>query len=204
MPARFPRRLLGCCLISFLALAGSGVLAAQSEGPTNYEDSARGGWQLGLGLGAGRADLTCDGCVFDSRTGVSGFLSVARTVGKNTRLGVEGTVWKKEMSPGNDTWVYSVTPHLTQYLLRGSGLFLRGGLGLVGFHSESQAATDIHGIGVGFSSRIGYELGTGRLRIAPYIGLARSLGGVSARADGDAGVDVTVTSVQFGLSVATP
>jgi hypothetical protein len=179
-----------------LSLGRSTVLAGQSTEVPSDQDAPRGpGWDFSMGVGAGRADLTCDGCIFDSRTGFAGFLSVAHSIRATTLLGGEATTWKKET-----TWVYSVMPHLTQYLHEGGGPFLRGGLGLIGFDSDN-----IYGIGLGFSGRLGYELGAGTVRVAPYLGYARSIGGAPARQDGDdTGSDVTVSSFQFGLSVAAP
>jgi hypothetical protein len=205
MPARIPARcLLRLSLGIALSLGWSTVVAGQGSEATSDQDAGRGaGWHVSLGLGAGKADLTCDGCIFDSRTGFSGFFSVARPIRATTLLGIEATAWRKEMSPGSPTWVYSVMPHVTQYLHEGGGLFLRGGLGLIGFNSDNGNQPNIYGIGLGFSGRLGYELRAGSVRVAPYLGFARSIAGTPARRDGaDTGFDVTVTSFQFGLSVA--
>jgi hypothetical protein len=197
MPARIP----GLCLLGLglgvaLSLGRATALAGQSTESASDEGAPRStGWHFSLGLGAGRADLTCDGCIYDSRTGVSGFLSVAHSIRPKTLLGGEATAWKKEI-----TWVYSVMPHLTQYLHDGGGPFLRGGLGLIGFDSNN-----LYGIGLGFSGRLGYELDAGTVRVAPYLGFARSIGGAPARQDGDdPDVDLTISGFQFGLSVAAP
>jgi hypothetical protein len=167
----------------------------------NANASVRSGFHVGLGLGAGRADVTCDGCVFNDKTGFSGFLSVARSVGQKTLLGVEATGWRKETS-GNSIRVYSLMAHLTEYLNRSSGLFLRTGLGLIGV---SQDFRDISANGLGFSGRLGYELGTGAVVVVPYVGYLRGLGGAGAKADGaDSGIDVIISNFQFGLSIAAP
>jgi hypothetical protein len=202
MPAPIPgRRVFSFGLSLALSLACSGMLAAQSADAADdgvAPPSAR--WHFSLGLGAGKADLTCDGCIFDARTGFSGFVSVARAIRPNTLLGIESTVWKKET-----TWVYSVMPHLTHYLHSGGGLFLRGGVGLIGFHSDNRAFESIYGIGLGFSSRVGYELALSGVQVAPYVGFARSLGGMEARQGGNGtDTDVTVSSFQAGLSVTAP
>jgi hypothetical protein len=207
MPARIPGRCpLSLGLGVILALGWSTVLAGQSVEVASDQDTPRSaGWHFSLGLGAGKADLTCEGCSFDSRTGFSGFLAVARAIRTTTLLGVEATAWRKEMSPDSPTWVYSVMPHLTQYLHEGGGPFLRGGLGLIGFNSDNGNQPNVYGIGLGFSGRLGYELAAGSVRVAPYLGFARSIGGTPARRDRrGTGVDLTVSSLQFGLSVAAP
>jgi hypothetical protein len=206
MPARTPGRcLLGLGLGVALSLGCSTVLLGQGTEASDQDVPRRAGWHFNLGLGAGKADLTCDGCTFDSRTGFAGFLSVARPIRATTLLGVEATAWRKEMSPGSPTWVYSVTPHLSQYLHEGGGPFLRGGLGLIGFNNDNGSQPNTYGIGLGFSGRLGYELSVGSVRVAPYLGFARSIGGTPARRDGaDTGVDLTVSSFQFGMSVVAP
>lgn len=206
-----PARIRGRCLLSIrlgvvLTLGWSSLLVAQATDAASTETSPRStSWHFSLGLGAGKTDITCDGCIFDARTGFSGFVSVARAIRTTTLLGIESTVWRKEVSPGSATWVYSVMPQVTQYLNPGGGPFLRGGLGLVGFHSDNSSAENVYGIGLGFSSRLGYELALGGVRVAPYVGFVRSLGGTPARQGGrDVDTDVTVSSFQAGVSVAAP
>jgi hypothetical protein len=141
--------------------------------------------------------------VFDSRTGYSAFLSVARSVAQKTLLGVEATGWTKERS-GTTVRIYSLMAHLTEYLNRSSGLFLRAGLGLIGF-DEDGGFRDLSANGLGFSGRLGYEFGTGSMVIVPYVGYVRGLGGAGAKADGhDTGSDVVIHNFQFGLGIAAP
>ena len=174
-----------------------------TEPNSNANARVRSGFHFGLGLGAGRADLTCDGCVFDSRTGYSAFLSVARSVGQKTLLGVETTGWTKERS-GTTIRIWSLMAHLTQYLNRSSGLFLSAGLGLTGFRDYG-GIREISGNGLGFSGRLGYELGTGGVLIVPYVGYLRGLGGGGVTADGnDSSTDVIIHNFQFGLGIAAP
>ena len=171
--------------------------------PDSANARVRSGFHFSLGLGAGRADLTCDGCTFDSRTGYSAFLSVARSVAQKTLLGVEATGWTKERS-GTTVRIYSLMAHLTEYLNRSSGLFLRTGLGLIGFHQDG-GFQDLSANGLGFSGRLGYELGTGGVVVVPYVGYVRGLGGAGVKADGnDTGSDVVISNFQFGLSIAAP
>jgi hypothetical protein len=174
-----------------------------TEPNPNADARVRSGFHFNLGLGAGRADLTCDGCVFDSRTGYSAFLSVARSVAQKTLLGVEATGWTKERS-GTSVRIYSLMAHLTEYLNRSSGLFLRAGLGLTGFR-EDGGFREISGNGFGLSGRLGYELGTGGVVIVPYVGYVRGLGGGGVNVDDShSSTDVIIHNFQFGLGIAAP
>jgi hypothetical protein len=179
------------------------VLGGTTE--LNPKASARGrsGFHFGLGLGAGEADVTCDGCVFDSKTGYSGFLSLARSVGGKTLLGVEATDWTEKRS-GTSMRVYSLMAHLTEYLNRSSGLFLRTGLGLIAYREDADLR-DLSANGFGFLGRLGYELGTGKVAFVPYVGYVRGLGSADVNIDGnDFEVEshVIISNLQFGLSIA--
>jgi hypothetical protein len=107
-------------------------------------------------------------------------------------LGIEASGWTRSQS-GNTLRVYSVMAALTQYLSR-SGFFVSGGLGVLGFDVNS--INDISGKGLGFSGRVGYEVGVGRLAIAPHVSYARSLQGVQ--------YDITISNLQVGVSLIVP
>jgi hypothetical protein len=126
------RSCLGLSLCLALLQGCAAALDSNSTDVPNANAGVRSGFHFSLGLGGGKADLTCDGCVFDSRTGYSGFLAVAHPVAEKTLLGIEATGWTKERS-GSTVQIWSLMAHLTQYLNPSSGLFLSGGLGWTGF-----------------------------------------------------------------------
>ena len=210
MPSRIPfRGLLSLtpCLVLLQGCApvlGSNgpSVAAMSQPPVAEVARSRSGFHFGLGLGAGAADVTCDGCLFDSEAGFSGFVSLARSVGKKTLLGIEATGWTME-TLGTPNRVLSLMAHLTEYLNRSSGLFLRTGLGVIAYREDNEGRPDVSATGLGFSGRLGYELGRGRVAVVPYVGYLRSLGGAGVKVDGDdVDPDVTISNFQLGLSVA--
>jgi hypothetical protein len=221
MPARIPRGLLALSLLVALlqgcaaAPASHGSAIAPIVHPpavaalrdvshrrpldSRSEGSPRSGYHFSLGIGAGRGDLTCEGCIFDSKTGYSAFLAVARSVASNTLLGIEASGWTKD-----ETRIYGVTAQLTQYLNRNSGLFLSAGLGWTGFRSDG-GPEDVSGSGLGLSSRLGYELGMGRVSVVPYVGYLRGLGTGGARlGDITTPDDVITHSLQVGVGLAVP
>jgi hypothetical protein len=178
---------------------GQTAVAAQSEPTANAR--RRSGFHVGLGLGAGVMDFACQGCDITSETGVSGFLSLAGSVGEKTLLGVETTGWTKNQS-GTTARVYSVTAQVTEYLSTTSGLFLGAGVGIVGYHQDTDSG-DRSARAVGFSGRLGYELGTGRVALVPYVGVVRTFGGADIKVDGEnAGLNVAISNIQLGLSIA--
>jgi hypothetical protein len=187
--------------IAARAAAETAVRTANEAPPARRPmGELRPGFQFGLGGGAGATDWACDGCDFESEVGVSGFLSVGRTVLENTMLGVEVTGFTKSES-ASTTQVYSLMAQVTRYLSVNSGLFLRAGAGLVGYRRNSDLR-DLSASGPGFTGRLGYEFGRGRFVVVPYVGLVRTFAGVDFEADGeDIGFNAALSNLQFGLSV---
>jgi hypothetical protein len=202
MPARNPcRSLLRLifCLAFLPALSASVPSAGLAQvhtsapsAPAPAESEMHRGWVFSLGAGAGRPDLSCDGCIYNRRNGFSAFLSAGRAIRPATLLGIEASGWTRSQT-GNTVRVYSVMAALTQYLSR-SGFFVSGGLGLIGF--DESAVSGISGEGLGFSGRVGYEVGVGSLAIAPHLSYARSLQGVQH--------DITISNVQLGVNLVVP
>jgi hypothetical protein len=160
----------------------------------------RAGLQLQLGVGAGIADLACRGCDFSSETGVSGFFAVGSSLGPKMSVGVEATGWTRSEG-GNSSRVYSLMAYLTEYLQPRGGPFLRGGLGLVGYRRE-RSAGDLNAKALGFSGRVGYEIGAGRVVILPYAGLVRTFAGADFEVDGnDIGFNAALSNVHFGVGI---
>lgn len=159
------------------------------------------GFHFDMGLGGGAVDFTCDGCDFETLTGFSGFLSLAGAIGEKTLMGVESTGWTRDES-GNTAQVYSFMAHLTEYLSETSGLFVRAGLGLVGYR-ENSSPGDLTAKAFGFSGRLGYELGAGGVTAVPYVGYLRTFGGAELKLDGnELGFDFVINNFQFGLGIA--
>jgi hypothetical protein len=181
-----------------VATAG-GQATAEARQPADVRE--RPGFHVGLGLGGGVMDLPCRGCNDAGRTGFSGFLSLAGLVGTRTLVGIETTGWTKSES-GSTPQVYSVTAQVTEYASATSGLFLSAGVGLVGYREDTDRG-DRTASAAGFSGRLGYELGMGRVALVPYLGLVRTFGGADMKLDGqNARLNVALSNLQFGLSVA--
>lgn len=187
-----------------VAVGAPQTTAGERPGPTplqaNPNAKTRSGFHFGLGLGAGAVDFTCEDCDIASETGFSGFLSLAGSIGEKTLLGVESTGWTKDES-GSTAQVYSLMGHVTEYLSTTSGIFLRTGLGLVGYRQDSDLG-DFSANAFGFSGRLGYEFGTGGVVFVPYLGFTRTFGGAELKLDGDeVGFNFAISNFQFGLSI---
>jgi hypothetical protein len=172
---------------------------ADTTGAEGGDETARHGFHFNAGVGAGAFDEQCrDDCEEGAETGFSGFLSLGGFVDPKTVLGVEGTGWTKDES-GVSAQVYSAMGHVTRYLSATSGLFLRGGVGLVGYHDDDdQSAT-----GPGFMGRLGYEFLRGKVHIVPYLGYVRTFDGIDMKRNGEeVGFNFVISQFQLGLGVS--
>ena len=167
-----------------------------SEG--GEDETGRSGFHFNAGVGGGAFDKQCRDCEIDSETGFSGFLSLGGFIDPLTVLGVEGTGWTKDVS-GVSVQVYSAMGQVTRYLSATSGLFLRGGVGLVGYHDDA----DFSATGPGFSGRLGYEFLEGKVHIVPYFGYIRTFDGIDMKRNGDpVGFNFVISQFQLGLGVS--
>ena len=169
-----------------------------AAGEEESDEAVRSGFHFNAGVGAGAFDQQCRDCQIESETGVSGFLALGGFLDPRTVLGIEGTGWMKDES-GVGAQVYSAMGQVTRYLSATSGLFLRGGVGLVGYHDDA----DLSASGPGFSGRLGYEFLGGKVHIVPYVGYVRTFDGIDMKRDGDAvGFNFVISQLQLGLGVA--
>jgi hypothetical protein len=196
----------GCAPVLGSIGTDAAVASQHSEAEADDQEAHPGPpslFRFSAGLGAGKADLTCDGCTFDSRTGFSAFLTVDRRVASKTLIGLEANGWTREKS-GVDVRIWGVMAHLTQYLTRSAGPFLSAGLGWTGFHID-ETIEDVSGDGLGFSGRLGYEIEAGRIAIVPYVGYLRGLGGGGVNVgDSHQSTDVLIHNFQLGLGISFP
>jgi hypothetical protein len=155
-----------------------------------------------LGVGGGVLDFSCDGCDVASQTGLSGFISLAGGVGEKTLLGVESTGWTKNES-GTTAQAYSLMAHLTEYLNTTSGLFIRTGLGVLGYREDTDFG-DLSANAIGFSGRLGYEVGTGGVVFVPYVAYLRTIGGAKFGLEiENTELELDISNFQFGFSIGT-
>jgi hypothetical protein len=169
---------------------------ATTEG--GEDEPARDGFYFNAGVGAGAFDQQCRDCQFESETGFSGYLTAGGFVDRNTVLGIEGTGWMKD-DAGVSAQVYGAMGQVTRYLSETSGLFLRAGVGLVGYHDDQ----DLSAMGPGFSGRVGYEFFEGKVHLVPYFGYVRTFDGIDLKRNGDeVGFNFVISQLQLGLGVS--
>jgi hypothetical protein len=184
------------------AIAGASDRPAAPAGePAASTEPAPGrrGFSVGLGVGAGAADLTCKRCDFSSQTALSGFVSLGAGIAGSTVLAAEATGWTRETDPGFNAQVYSLMATLTRYLE--SGVSLTIGTGLLGYREDSDFGK-LRANGFGYMGRLGYDLPIGApVSLTPYLGYLGTFGGAEFEFDGSRVGKYGIGNLQFGVGV---
>jgi hypothetical protein len=158
------RRTLSALLAPALGLA----LAAPASGqePTPW---VRGGFWSSFGLGYGSAHLRCGttappyGCSDTTVSGVTGFLRMGTSLRPDLLVGGELGGWYREYESGGETSgevLASLSAVVMFFPKAGSGLFLKGGLGLSSYYFSPGGAS-VRGVGWGAVAGVGYDISVG-------------------------------------------
>jgi hypothetical protein len=152
-----------------------GVLAAVPASAQN--DLARRGFWIGFAAGPGFASLDCELCGPVAATGpweggAGAYIAIALggTVRNNLLLGGELSGWGR-VDPDDDdvnASVGAVSFIMQYYPVRGSGLFLKGGLG-VGGSTLRSPDLELETSGFVGTATVGYDIAIGRrFAISPH------------------------------------
>jgi hypothetical protein len=180
-----------------LLLTPRGTLAQTPEGLVEVRESGRGGFWLGLGLGAGGESYDLRPSIGYSdvlyRPTVS--LRLGGTVSPHLRLGAEVLSWINEVGPAVES--LSSALFIAQvYPFSGSGLYLKGGLGIGRNAVDFDSGFDEGDTGFAALVGAGYELRLGRrFFLNPAIDL------VGHRYDDGMIGDYRERLVNFGLGI---
>jgi hypothetical protein len=167
--------------------AGERKAHAQTPAATPVEQTfERSGFFIGLGLGYGSLDITCDGCEVDREGGLSGYFKLGGAVSSQVLLGVESNGWYKS-EEGTSITFGTLTGSVYLYPSPAANFYLRGGAGLATFAVEDFDTET----GFGWSVGLGYDIPIGRKSaLTPFANL--SFGHIN---------DATVNVLQAGLGI---
>ncbi len=182
-----------------LSLALLSTVTAVAEAQT-ARPQTREGFGISVGIGAGMADLSCDGCNFDSETGLSGYLRLGGHLRPNLFLGFESTGWMKEVEGADVTLgFYSAVAQFYPNVEK--GLYFKGGLGF-SMSTADDGTDELKASGMGFSAGAGYDIRVARnMSVTPYLNYLRSVGS-ELKVNGTAtGVDLNTGILQFGVGL---
>jgi hypothetical protein len=180
-------------------VAGLMLSALASSPGTAQQLAHHQGFWVGAGLASALSDVSCDVCVNDSKSMISGYLRGGITLSPKLLLGLELIAADNSEDGVNERSLgLSVVGYL--YPTR-SGLFLKGGLGLLKYRADDDTDELT-------STLLAGQVGAGyELQLSPRLSIA-AFSTLMATANGDLDFngtkvtdDLNVTLVQFGLGV---
>lgn len=179
------------------------VLSALSATAGAQEPNAqtREGFGISVGVGAGIADISCDGCTFDAETGLSGYLRMGGHIRPNLFIGGETTGWLKNDVDGADVRVSFLSAVAQWYPRVEKGFYLKGGLG-VGLITAEDATNDLESTGLALTAGAGYDWRVRpNMSVTPYVNYLRKLDSELKFNGADAGFDLGTGLLQIGVGL---
>jgi len=183
-------------ILSILALAVILPTAAMAQRPQTRE-----GFGISVGIGAGSAIFTCDGCGGSSEGGPSGYLRLGGYVSPSVLLAAESDGWTSGYAG-----IGAIMGVVQWYPMVTNGFYLKGG---IGFSSASFSPLVFFGDPItlysasGFAASIGagYDWRVARnFALTPFVNYLQQLGGTCSDCyDLEPGQDAEVHVFQFGL-----
>lgn len=182
------------------ALVASLVLSALANSPSSAQrlDRHHGFW-VGAGLGSALTDVSCDVCIEDSKSVVSGFLRGGITVSPRWLLGLE-LIGTDNSEDGVNERILGLGG-IGYFYPTGGGLFLKGGLGILTFKADDDT-NELTSTLLAMQVGVGYELPVSqRLAISAFSSLFTTANGDLDYNGTRVTQDMNVTLIQFGLGI---
>ncbi|HEY0673665.1 MAG TPA: outer membrane beta-barrel protein [Longimicrobiales bacterium] len=176
-----------------IAMVVASMLAVSM--PANAQNTGNGGVSLAVGAGAGWARVSCDICQTSRDLGPSAFVRVATAVRPGLRVAAEATAWTHEVEDERENLGSLMA--LLYLHPKASALYVKGGLGYVGY----RAGEDIGMNALGMQFGAGYELRLGGLGLNNYVNLIGSSFGSLKNDDTVIAEDVSTTMLQLGVGI---
>lgn len=170
---------------------------APSAASAQHEQT-RQGFGISFGLGLGSAGATCDYCTSERDSGISGYLRIGGYLRPNLMLAGESNGWTRSDNGVTQTLgFYSAVAQW--YPNVASGLYLKGGLGLVAY-TASDNTDDITAGSLGLTLGLGYDFRVGRnFSLTPYANYLHSTKGELKFNDISTGLNISANLLQVGL-----
>lgn len=179
------------------------VLLAVLPRPAAAQSQPLGGAWLNVGVGGGSARVSCAVCRHARDIGPAGHVRFGGTVRPGVLIGGEVQAWTYQNSADVRSLLGSALASVQLYPRRGSGLFVRAGLGYVRYTArdgdeDGPAAANLPGLSVGAGWDV--SLGGG-LSLTNAITLLASSQGPYRRDGATVVDDVSVSMLQLGIGL---
>ena len=121
---------------------------------------------VGIGLGWGSLDITCEGCEMDRESGFSGNFRIGGAVSDQVLIGAESEGWYKSIEGASIS--FGTLTASAYFYPASKGLYLRGGIGLAVLSASDGGFSDSD-TGLGFSFGAGYDIPVAsKTALTPY------------------------------------
>jgi hypothetical protein len=125
---------------------------------------------LGVGFGGGFDQVSCDICAGDPKPGLAGYVRFGGTLSPRLLIGAEFDGWTRG-DEGIRQYLGSLGAVVLWYTRPDGSLYLKGGLGAVGYRAEEDGDA-LTALTFGGQAGIGYELRIAdNLSLAPFANL---------------------------------
>jgi hypothetical protein len=169
-------------------------VAASAQHP-----QTRQGFGISVGLGAGSASVSCDGCAGFGGTGLSDYLRLGGYARPNLFLAVETNAWFADAGDPSYNYIGAIMGVAQWYPNARQGWYIKGGIG----YGYSDLISDTYfgnvtPSGLGVSVGAGYDWRVARnFALTPYLNYLRIVGGSAYDYPGSPGAGVGL--LQFGV-----
>jgi hypothetical protein len=184
----------GIYVLLIVAFLSPAALRAQSR------DAPAGIW-MSAGIGGGWARVACSICNPRRQLGPSGYVRIGTSIGPGLLIGAEANAWTRQRTDGDENardWTHAIGAVAYLYPRADGPLYVKGGLGYIGYHADPDASTRNLGLqlGAGYEFRLGSSL-----RINNYLNLIASSFGSLRNDESQVVDDVSITLLQIGVGL---
>ena len=176
------------------------LVSALATSPGNAQSLAyHEGFWFGGGVASALSDVSCNVCIEDSKSVMSGFVRGGVTLSPRFLLGLE-ILGTDNSEDGVNERVLGLSG-IGYYYPTGGGLFFKGGLGMLKFKADDDT-DELTSTLLSLQIGLGYELPVSRrVSIAAFSALTTTANGDLDYNGSRVTSDMNVTLIQFGLGV---
>jgi hypothetical protein len=176
------------------------LVSALAANPGNAQSLAyHEGFWFGGGVASALSDVSCNVCIEDSKSVMSGFVRGGVTLSPRFLLGLE-ILGTDNSEDGVNERVLGLSG-IGYYYPTGGGLFFKGGLGMLKFKADDDT-DELTSTLLSLQIGLGYELPVSRrVSIAAFSALTTTANGDLDYNGSRVTSDMNVTLIQFGLGV---
>jgi hypothetical protein len=167
-------------------------VALASATPLQGQGVSDGLW-VSAGAGAGWGRVSCDICQTARDVGPSAYVRIGTMLGPGLRVAAEGSAWTHQ--PADERENLGAVMAVLYVQPADGPLFLKGGLGYVGYRAGDDIGMNSAGLQVGG----GFEFQLGGFALNNYVNLIGSSFGNLKNGSDTIANDVSATLLQFGV-----